>query len=234
MIQTNKKGFCTSLKKPPENFIYDPPQTALEIIYDDKDILVLSKPAKLLTVAGKKKEHSDCLEARVQTEFPQARIVHRLDMETSGLIVMALNADAHKNIGLQFERRETKKEYIARIWGCPDENDGIIDLPLICDWPNRPLQKIDLTRGKQAQTEWKIIEREANNITRVLLKPITGRTHQLRVHMCEIGHPIIGDDFYAHEKAFKASDRLNLHAQKLAFNHPTQEKLMSFESLCPF
>lgn len=221
------------MRKPAENFIYAPPQTPLEIIHQDEDILVLEKPAKLLSVAGRKAEHADCLEVRVQNKFPTARIVHRLDMETSGLMIMALNADAHRNLGLQFEKRKTQKEYIARIWGHPNEDEGLVDLPLRCDWPNRPIQMIDLTHGKHAKTEWSVLERE-EEMTRVLLKPITGRTHQLRVHMCEIGHPILGDDFYAHDKALAAASRLNLHAYKLMIHHPKGNVKMWFESECPF
>lgn len=222
------------MPKPPENFVYAPPQTDLDVVHKDDWILVLSKPAKLLTVAGRKKEHADCLEARVKRQFPEARIVHRLDMETSGLIIMALDSRTHKNLSLQFEQRRTQKEYVARIWGTPKEDQGIVDLPLRCDWPNRPLQMVDLTHGKQSKTKWQIVERENEDTTRVLLKPITGRTHQLRVHMKEIGHPILGDDFYAHEKAFKASERLNLHAHKLMIFHPENDKAIWFESACPF
>lgn len=222
------------LKKPKAEFIYDPPKDPLEIIHADQDILVISKPAKLLTVPGRKKEHADCLEKRVQKEYETARVVHRLDMETSGLVIFALNAPAHRNLGLQFEKRTTEKEYIADIWGYPTESKGIIDLPLRCDWPNRPLQMIDLTHGKQSQTEWRVIKRQSEKTTRVSLKPITGRTHQLRVHMCEIGHPIIGDDFYAHEEAFKAAARLHLHAHKLSIHHPSTNEKISFESSIPF
>ena len=147
---------------------------------------------------------------------------------------MAMNPNAHKNLGIQFEKRKTDKEYIARIWGHAEEDSGHIDLPLICDWPNRPLQKIDLTRGKDARTDWEVIKREVDNDTRVRLHPITGRTHQLRVHMAEIGHPILGDDFYAHEDGLKAADRLQLHAHKLMVTHPSDGKEIWFEAPCPF
>ncbi|MGH1379093.1 MAG: pseudouridine synthase [Alphaproteobacteria bacterium] len=220
-------------RKPPADFIYDPPDTALDIIYNDDDILVLSKPAELLSVPGRKEEHKDSLETRVKCEFPEARIVHRLDMSTSGIIVMAMNAESHRNIGLQFERRKTKKVYIARVWGDIEENTGEIDLPLICDWPNRPLQMVDHENGRSSQTNWEVIDREVG-LTRVALYPITGRTHQLRVHMAEIGHPILGDDFYAHEQAFKAENRLHLHAHKLMIHHPDDGRQIWFESKCPF
>ncbi len=221
-------------RKPPPEFDYIPPEGALDIIYQDNDILVLNKPSGLLCVPGRKAEHKDSLENRVKKLYPHARIVHRLDMDTSGIVIMAMNADAHKNLGLQFEKRKTQKEYIARVWGHVEDDNGHIDLPLICDWPNRPLQKIDLTRGKDARTDWEVIEREKKVFTRVRLHPITGRTHQLRVHMAEIGHPILGDDFYAHEQGFKAESRLQLHAYKLMIRHPESGKKVLFEALCPF
>ncbi len=220
-------------RKPPADFTYDPPNDPLDIIYKDDDIIVLSKPAELLSVSGRKEEHKDCLERRVQEQYPDARIVHRLDMSTSGLMIMALNAAVHRNLGLQFERRETKKIYIARVWGEVKENSGHVDLPLICDWENRPLQMVDYDRGKPSQTDWEVVER-CNGITRMILRPITGRTHQLRVHMAEIGYPIIGDDFYAHEPAFRAAKRLHLHANKLMIYHPNSGKKTWFEAPCPF
>ncbi|MGH1456620.1 MAG: RluA family pseudouridine synthase [Alphaproteobacteria bacterium] len=222
-------------RKPPPPFDYIPPDTPLEIIFKDDHLLVLSKPSGLLSVPGRKEEHQDCLINRVQLEYPNARTVHRLDMDTSGVVIMAMNSNSHRNLGLQFEKRKTKKEYIARIWGDIEGENGHIDLPLICDWPNRPLQKIDLTRGKDARTDWKVLEREEDGkFTRVSLSPITGRTHQLRVHMAEIGHPILGDDFYAHERAFKAESRLQLHAKSLMVYHPEDRREMWFEAPCPF
>ncbi len=221
-------------RKPPPDYIYNPPDEPLNIIYKDDHMLVLSKPSGLLSVPGRKEEHQDCLISRVNKEYPGALTVHRLDMDTSGVVVMARHAQAHRNLGLQFEKRQTKKEYIARIWGNIEEDKGHIDLPLICDWPNRPLQKIDLTRGKEAQTDWIVLNREEAGYTRVSLHPITGRTHQLRVHMAEIGHPILGDDFYAHEKAFNAAKRLQLHAKSLMLRHPEDDKEMWFEAPCLF
>ena len=221
-------------RKPPPAYIYAPPVTPLDVIYKDNDILVLNKPSGLLSVPGRKEEHQDSLELRVKEQYPEALIVHRLDMDTSGIMIMAMNKVSHKNLSLQFERRRTSKEYIARIWGDVEDDNGHIDLPLICDWPNRPLQKIDLTRGKDARTDWEVIEREEACVTRVRLLPITGRTHQLRVHMAEIGHPILGDDFYAHEQAFKAESRLHLHAFRLMVYHPDDGREMKFEVPCPF
>ncbi len=219
---------------PPAEFEYNPPDTPLEIIYQDDDLLVISKPAELLCVPGRKAEHADSLENRVKAQIPEARIVHRLDMCTSGLVIMAMNAQAHRNLGLQFERRKTKKTYIAVLSGHMKEKTGSVELPLICDWPNRPLQMVDFDLGKAAHTDWEVLEYQDDNTTRVALYPITGRTHQLRVHMAEIGHPIMGDEFYAHDEAYAASDRLLLHAHKLMVHHPEDGRQIWFESECPF
>ena len=227
-----KHFFC--MRKPPPDFTYNPPLGMPEIIYEDHKLLVLSKPSGLLSVPGRKEEHADSLESRVLSEFPHARIVHRLDMDTSGLMIMALDPQTHRNLGLQFERRKTKKVYIARVWGHLEDDEGEVSLPLICDWPNRPLQMVDYDKGKSAQTGWKIMEREPDGGTRVALFPVTGRTHQLRVHMAEIGHPILGDDFYAHEEGFKAANRLQLHAHRLMVHHPDNGEQVWFESDCPF
>lgn len=220
-------------RKPPVEFIYDPPQQPLDIIYKDDDLLVLNKPSGLLTVPGRKPQHRDSLELRVQAEFPEARIVHRLDEPTSGILIMARNADVHRNLGLQFERRKTKKVYIARVWGDVKDDNGHIDLPLRCDWPNRPLQMADHELGRSAQTDWEVLEREGG-ITRMALYPVTGRSHQLRVHMMAIGHSILGDEFYAPSEAFEAAERLQLHAHKLMIHSPQNGEKIWFESDCPF
>lgn len=217
----------------PKEFVYDPPDEPLRVLYCDDDIVVVCKPAELLSVAGRKDEHQVCLAHRVQDEFPTARIIHRLDMCTSGVMIFALNADAQRNLGQQFEKRKTQKIYIARVWGEVQAEKGEIDLPLICDWPNRPVQKVDHIDGKSALTRWEVIARE-KGVTRVALYPVTGRTHQLRIHMAEIDHPILGDDFYAHHDAFHAEDRLHLHAHKLMVYHPHTHVPLWFESPCPF
>jgi tRNA pseudouridine32 synthase/23S rRNA pseudouridine746 synthase len=214
-------------------FEYKPPCSAIDILHQDKDLLVINKPSGLLTVPGKAVEHRDCLETRVRAFCPDARIVHRLDMDTSGVVVMALNAKAHRHLGLQFERRHTKKTYLARVWGKMQDNGGVVDLPLICDWPNRPRQIVDHERGKASQTNWQVLERR-DSATRVLLEPLTGRSHQLRVHMLSLGHPILGDNLYAHDEALKAADRLQLHAQSLALFHPVGGATMTFEAPCDF
>lgn len=222
------------MRKPPPEFTYDPPEGDPDILYEDDFLLVINKPSGLLSVPGRKAEHADSLETRVQNHYFEARIVHRLDMDTSGLMIMARDADTHRNLSLQFERRKTKKVYQARIWGHPQEDHGYVDLPLICDWPNRPLQMVDHELGKSAQTDWEVLEREENGFTRIALYPVTGRTHQLRVHMDEIGHPILGDDFYGHEQSYKGAQRLQLHALKLMIHHPVSGEEMWFEAPCPF
>ncbi len=211
---------------------YNPPLNPyLEIVFQDDDIVIFNKPSGLLSVPGK--EHADCLQARAQTVFPTATIVHRLDMATSGLMVMALNKPAHRHISKQFELRETAKVYQAIVFDILQQDSGVINLPLICDWPNRPKQIVDHERGKKALTHWRVLERNANT-TRVELKPVTGRSHQLRVHMLSIQHPIIGDTLYAHEQALDMADRLNLHAMFLSLRHPVTEQTLYFESKVPF
>ena len=219
---------------PPKPFHYAPPmEPFLEVLYRDEDILVLSKPSGLLHVPGKPAEHADCLEVRAQSAFPDAMTVHRLDKDTSGVVVMGLNRKAHANLSMQFETRQTRKVYIARVWGRLTDDNGHIDLPIACDWPNRPKQMIDRENGRPAQTDWKVIAREAT-ATRVELHPATGRSHQLRVHMLSLGHPILGDNFYAHEAALAAADRLQLHAEKLSFRHPSEGSDCVFTVACPF
>ncbi len=213
--------------------IYAPPKGEVPIIHIDDEFLIVSKPAGLLSVPGKAAEHSVCLESRIQAIYPQARIVHRLDMATSGIMVMAMNAKAHRHLGLQFERRHVKKTYVANVWGKVEQDEGEIDLPLRCDWPNRPLQMVDHEQGKSAQTSWQVLERGTHS-TKLLLKPKTGRSHQLRVHLLVIGHPILGDEFYAKDEALEMADRLMLHAQSLEFFHPCGGVIQRFKDLAPF
>jgi tRNA pseudouridine32 synthase/23S rRNA pseudouridine746 synthase len=213
---------------------YTPPTDPyLDILFQDDDILVLNKPSGLLSVPGKALEHKDCLQYRAQRVFPTATIVHRLDMATSGVLLMAMNKSAHRHISKQFELRQTSKTYVARVFGHVQEEQGTVDLPLICDWPNRPKQMVDHERGKSAQTHWQILHR-SEHYTYVELSPITGRSHQLRVHMLSIGHPILGDRLYAHEEALGMANRLQLHAKRLAFCHPQSEEELEFHSKPPF
>lgn len=212
------------------DFIYRPPMSPyLDIVYQDNDIVVLNKTSGLLSVPGRLPEHQDCLENRVKSVLPTATIVHRLDMATSGLLIMALNKPAHVHVSRQFEQRKVSKKYRARVYGHLDKTEGEVNLPLICDWPNRPKQMVDHDNGKPSLTHFKVLKREAQ-ATRVELTPITGRSHQLRVHMLSLGHPILGDRLYAHKDALAAAPRLQLHAQMLQLKHPVTEQVLTFEA----
>lgn len=223
---------CDRAGLSPRDFVYAPPECALDILHADAHILVLNKPAGLLTVAGKTADLADCLETRAQSLFPSARVIHRLDKDTSGVIVLGLTAHAHAHIGKQFEKRQTSKTYQALVWGAPAGDAGQINEPLITDWPNRPMQHICYERGRTAITDWRVLDRGAHS--RVELKPLTGRTHQLRVHLAHIGHPILGDNLYAGNEALRASDRLCLHATQLGFRHPEGGAHLNFTSNVPF
>lgn len=213
---------------------YNPPQNPyLKILYQDDQLVVLDKPSGLLSVPGKALEHKDCLESRVKRVYPTATVVHRLDMATSGIMVMALNKESHRHISKQFELRKTRKSYQARVFGNIKAQSGRVDLPLICDWPNRPKQMVDHERGKKATTHWKVLNTETLS-TLVELTPVTGRSHQLRVHMLSLGHPILGDRLYAHKEALALAPRLQLHACVLEFEHPVTQQPVQFNSPCPF
>lgn len=212
------------------DFLYQPPEEPyLSILYQDDDLLVLNKPSGLLSVAGRLAEHWDSLQTRVQRVFPTATIVHRLDMSTSGIMLMALNKASHRELSRQFEKREISKRYVALVWGVPDQSTGSVDLPLICDWPNRPRQKVCFEHGKPSLTKWCLLERYSNNTCLIELEPVTGRSHQLRVHMQSIGHPILGDKFYAHTEAFDQHPRLALHSSEIHLIHPQHRVAMSFK-----
>lgn len=170
--------------------------------------------------------------SRIHTIFPEALLVHRLDRDTSGVMVFALTRHAQRHLGLQFEKRLVKKTYVAIVHGHIAEKSGTVDLPLIVDWPNRPLQMVDHVNGREATTDWKVMKSEGEN-TRVRLYPRTGRSHQLRVHMREIGHAIMGDPFYA-TGAARMAPRLMLHAEELRLRHPDGGKGMRFRAPCPF
>jgi tRNA pseudouridine32 synthase/23S rRNA pseudouridine746 synthase len=218
----------------PQTFDYRPPtEPWLTFVHADDRLLVLDKPSGLLTVPGKDPALADCLEARVQAQYPTSKVVHRLDKDTSGLLLMALDKPALGFLGSQFEHRQTEKSYVARVWGDVAGEHGLIDLPLATDWEHKPRQKVDHQRGRASQTAWQVIGREAG-VTRLRLTPLTGRTHQLRVHLMAIGHPILGDPFYATGEARAAADRLQLHAERLGFTHPADRQWHSFESPAPF
>ncbi len=214
-------------------YIYAPPLAPLDIIHIDDALIIVNKPANLLSVPGKALEHADCLETRLRAEFPDTLLVHRLDMATSGVMIFARTKAAQRHIGMQFEKRQIGKTYVAKVWGHVAKDSGHIDLPLIVDWPNKPKQKVCHETGKTAQTDWKVLERD-NTISRVALYPRTGRTHQLRVHMLAIGHPILGDRFYATGPAFTAADRMQLHACEITLRHPDGGAEMTFTSKVPF
>lgn len=205
----------------------------VDIIYSDSSFVIANKPWDLLSVPGRGEDKQDCLWRRVQAEFPTARVVHRLDYATSGLMVLALTLEAQRDISRSFQERKTEKLYQAIISGKPSEKQGSVDLPLICDWENRPLQIVDHEHGKNALTHWKVTGEDSKG-TRVELTPVTGRSHQLRVHMQAMGHPIIGDRFYADDDSKALSDRLLLHAERLSFPHPETGEVAEFTVPCPF
>ena len=214
---------------------YNPPQDPwLHILYQDEHIIVVNKPSGLLSVPGRLPEHKDSVMTRIQQAFPDAESVHRLDMATSGVIIVALTKAAERELKRQFREREPKKSYVARVWGHPGQDKGLIDLPLICDWPQRPKQKVCFETGKAAQTEYEVLDYAADNSARVLLKPVTGRSHQLRVHMLALGHPILGDNFYAHDEARAMAPRLQLHAEMLTITHPQYQTPMTFRQPADF
>lgn len=213
--------------------IVPPCKESVGILYEDDDLLMVDKPSGLLSVPGKHPLNKDCLISRLQKDYPEARIVHRLDLDTSGVMVIALNADVHRALNQQFSERETYKEYTAVVFGQVEKESGSVDLPLICDWPNRPKQMVCHDNGKQALTHYEVLERHSDR-TRVLLKPVTGRSHQLRVHMQALGHPILGCDFYAHEIAFNLASRLQLHASLLRIIHPQTGEIIMQTSTVPF
>ncbi|MGR3815655.1 MAG: RluA family pseudouridine synthase [Cognatishimia activa] len=211
---------------------YNPPMDPLDVLHEDGHIIVVNKPSGLLSVPGRGEHLADCLISRVQAAFPDALLVHRLDRDTSGVMVFALTAHAQRNLSMQFEKRSTKKTYVARVSGEIAEKTGTVDLPLIVDWPNRPLQKVCHETGKPAVTDWRVLK-VGGGETRVRLSPKTGRSHQLRVHMLALGHVILGDPLYA-KGADLDHPRLMLHSEELRLNHPESGKGMSFRAKAPF
>ena len=211
---------------------YTPPQGPLVLLHQDHQVLLVDKPAGLLSVPGKGEGLADCLIARVQAVFPDALLVHRLDRDTSGVMIFALTPHAQRHLGLQFENRQVKKTYVARVWGEMSAREGTVDLPLIVDWPNRPRQMVDHENGRPAQTDWRVV-RAGHGETRLRLMPRTGRSHQLRVHMLALGHPILGDPIYAEGPA-REYPRLMLHSETLQFRHPDGGKGVRITAKCPF
>lgn len=223
-----------------------PPDYGLDIVYCDESLLVVNKPAGLLSVPGRGLDKADSLTVRVQKEFPDARSVHRLDMSTSGLLVFARGAVMHQRLSCLFRERAIKKSYVAIVSGRVGTSTGEVDLPLASDWPNRPRQKVDFYIGKPSLTRYVLLEyleypaRDSMHhgecgllASRVDLEPATGRTHQLRLHMAAIGHPVLGDELYG-ENAGNIAERLLLHARELSFVHPLRENLLTLSSEPPF
>jgi tRNA pseudouridine32 synthase/23S rRNA pseudouridine746 synthase len=213
----------------------------ISVIYVDDALVVLDKPPGLLSVPGRGQDKQDCLSARVQQHYPDACVVHRLDMATSGLMVMARGPDVQRNLNLAFANRCVRKGYQAVLAGCirhavPYTRPWLlIDLPIFLDWPHRPLRVIDFNLGKPSQTRWQVLSTDSKQQTsRVALEPLTGRSHQLRVHMLALGHPILGDALYAPAAVAAQSERLLLHATELDLTHPISQKAMHFVSLAPF
>lgn len=207
----------------------DTPEEAPRLLHIDPHLLVWMKPAGLHTVPAKPPGPQDCLVSRANAAYPGALLVHRLDRDTSGIVLMARTKLAQRHLGWQFERRQTEKTYIARVAGIVRDDEGTVDRPLLCDWPNRPRQMVH-PDGRPSTTRWRVIAREAN-ATRLELTPLTGRSHQLRVHCLELGHPILGDTLYGDPES---APRLQLHAHRIAFRHPDGGAPVAFVDEPPF
>ncbi|WP_372807466.1 RluA family pseudouridine synthase [Pontiella sp.] len=202
----------------------------LKIIYQDEALMAVDKPTGLLSVPGRGADKQDCCLARVRAEFPEALMVHRLDMDTSGLILFARSPEVQRALSLQFEKREIQKTYVALIEGLLEQDEGMVDYPMRKDMEQRlpPKHLVDCVRGKKAVTEWRVLER-SDGVTRVALFPKTGRSHQLRVHMQSIGHPIVGDNIYG-----VAGERLMLHAESVELAHPATGEPLHLRCPAPF
>jgi tRNA pseudouridine32 synthase / 23S rRNA pseudouridine746 synthase len=214
-------------------------EASFDLIYEDNALLVFNKPSGLLSVPGKGPDKADCLRTRVQQIYPEALTVHRLDMSTSGILLMARSAELHRKLSIAFQDREVKKRYVAvvdgRVLENPSQEWQLIDKPIATDWINRPLQKIDEIEGKASQTHYKIVSYDAaTDTTRLELAPVTGRTHQLRVHLQSLGHPILGDHLYASPEVMAKSARLMLHASQLTFTHPVTGDALDLHCNTPF
>ena len=203
------------------------------VLYHDDYLVLVNKPSGLLSVKGIGINKIDCLAVRVASAIEGARIVHRLDMDTSGVLVMARDADTHRELSRQFQDREVEKTYIAEVFGQVEEQGGLIDYPIRKDMDNPPMQCVDYEQGKPSQTLWRVLEQKGDR-ARLELRPTTGRSHQLRIHLREIGHPILGDDLYAPSKVQAMSERLLLHALSLTITHPKTGNRLTSVADCPF
>ncbi|ROS05745.1 tRNA pseudouridine32 synthase/23S rRNA pseudouridine746 synthase [Sinobacterium caligoides] len=213
-------------------YIVPPCHEEVEILFEDDFLLLINKPSGLLSVPGRLPQNKDCMITRIQRDYPTATVAHRLDLDTSGLMMVPLCRDVHADLTRQFQAKAISKSYTALLWGDIAE-DGSIDLPIACDWERRPRQKICAQQGKPSLTHYQVLERHGDR-TRVLLKPVTGRSHQLRIHSREIGHPILGCDLYAHDEALAAAPRLMLHATTLKFTHPLSGEVFDWHCPPPF
>lgn len=205
----------------------------IQVLYRDADLLLVRKPDLLLSVPGRHPLNRDCLITRLQADYPSARTVHRLDLDTSGIMIIALSAQSQSVLGRLFQERRVCKEYEAVVYGQVVANSGEIELPIARDWENRPRQKICGETGRHALTHYTVTERRKDR-TRLLLEPITGRSHQLRIHTASLGHPILGCDMYAHPQALAMAPRLLLHASRIAFPHPLTEEWIDVSCPSPF
>jgi tRNA pseudouridine32 synthase/23S rRNA pseudouridine746 synthase len=207
--------------------------TDIDLIFADASIIIANKPSGLLTVPGRGTDKADCLAVRIADSYPDALSVHRLDMATSGLVVLARGKGVQRQLSIQFLRHTVSKTYVAVVEGKVSEHYGEIDLPLMQDWPNRPRSRIDFIAGKASVTRFRRLSCSMHS-SRLELEPVTGRTHQLRLHLKAIGHPILGDTLYATPETTMKHDRLMLHATALTFRHPVSDALLSFRSEAPF
>lgn len=215
-------------------FDYAPPtEPWLDVLHEDDSLVVLNKPSGILSVAGNRPGLEDCLVARAQQRWPGAKLIHRLDKDTSGVFIMGRHHRAQRHISRQFESRRATKNYVARVDGVVTADAGTIELPLATDPANRPMQHVDHAEGRSAITHWQVLDRETN-VTRLLLRPKTGRSHQLRVHMRELGHTILGDNFYADDRVLAMADRLQLHALGLTVRHPDGGTPTTYFAPTPF
>lgn len=205
----------------------------VNVLHADDRLIVVDKPAGLLAVPGRGADKADCAVARVRSAFADALVVHRLDMATSGLLAFARGLEAQRALSRAFETRQVDKRYVAVVHGELRDDAGEIDLPLAADWPNRPRQVVDRLHGRPALTRWRVLARTPGR-TRVALEPVTGRSHQLRVHLLALGHPIVGDALYAPPAALALAPRLLLHASRLALPHPRDGAACVVESAPPF
>ena len=212
-----------------------PPDDGLDLIHVDEALIVVNKPEGLLSVPGRGEDRQDCMVQRVQQRFPEALTVHRLDMATSGLLVFARGEAMQRALSVLFQDRQVDKRYVAVVQGLLAPDHGEVNLPLIADWPNRPRQMVCFERGKPSQTLYEVLARDPlKDETRVALTPVTGRSHQLRVHMLALGHPMLGDPFYGDADSQARAPRLLLHAEALGLPHPVSGERVHWACAAPF